>query len=131
MKKAIGMFALGMVFLIALAGFSSAAYYGGYFDSYYGHGDYDSYHSYTERTSGGFYGPRRTTSTSYDRVNEKYWDGYDWVDRTYYVREKRQSPSYGSWGYGSHPAYLQPSYGYYDYYPSYNYGGYYSRNRYW
>lgn len=133
MRKAIGLFALSMFFLIALASLSSAYYYGGYYDPYYGRGDYDSYYSFTERTSGGYYGPRRTTTTEYDKVSEKYWDGYDWVDRTYYVREKRESP-YGYGGYGYYPGYHQRNYyGAYDY-PSYGYRSYgydYPRSRYW
>ena len=131
MKKTIGMFALGMFCLIALAGFSSA-YYGGYYDPYYGQGNYDSYHSYTTRTNGGYYGPRTTTTTNYDKVSAKYWDGYSWVDRTTYTREKRESPQYASYGYYQgynsnryYGAYNYPSYDYR------NYGNYYPRTSYW
>lgn len=133
MKKTFGMIALGMFLLIALTSFSSAAYYGGYYSSNYGAGDYNAYHSFSTKTSGAYYGPRTTTTTNYDRVNEKYWDGYDWVDRTVYVRETRESPQYYS-GYYYAPSYsysrfdnpqrsyFQPNYGYQDnYYPRTSY----------
>lgn len=129
MKKAASLFALGMLFSIALMSFSSA-YYGGYFDSYYG-GNYDSYHSYTVKTSGSYYGPKTTTATNYGKVSESYWNGRSWVDRTTYVKEKVETPDCyysgcypgynsnryygGNYGYGNY------RYGNYDSYPSYNY----------
>jgi hypothetical protein len=135
MKKTIGMFVLGLFALITLAGFSSAAYYGGYYDSYYGQGDFDAYHSYTSRTSGGYYGPRTTTTTNYDKVSEAYWDGRSWVDRTTYTKVQRETPQYG--GYGYYPGYQNRAnyYGAYNY-PDYNYGNYggnynYPRTSYW
>jgi len=129
MKKAVGMFALGMFFLIALMSFSSAAYYGGYFNPYYGGGNYDASYSYNTRTSGSYYGPQMTTTTQRGKVSESYWNGYSWVDRTAYVTEKVQTPQYG--GYGYYPGYnSNRNYGgYYDYggynYGNYNYGNYY------
>jgi hypothetical protein len=131
--KTIGLFALGMLFLIALASFSSAYHYGGYYDPYYGRGNYDSYHSYTTRTQGGYYGPRTTTSTNYDKVSERYWDGRSWVDRTTYTRVNRETPD--CYYYGCYPGYQNSYYyGGYDY-PNYNnryYGNYYyPRSSYW
>ncbi|MFX0211582.1 MAG: hypothetical protein ACFFDT_36730, partial [Candidatus Hodarchaeota archaeon] len=109
MKKALGLFAFGMIVLLGFVSLSSAlTYYGGYFDPYYGAGDYDAYSSYTSRTSGGFYGPRTTTTTAYDKVSEKFMNpNGKWVDRTTYVREKVESPYY----YSSGGYYNQPYYG--------------------
>ncbi|MBU0760392.1 MAG: hypothetical protein KJ600_02700 [Nanoarchaeota archaeon] len=107
MSKKIFAFAFaGLFLLVAFSSFSSAAYYGGYFNPNqgYGYGNdyYDSYSSWSSRTSG--YGGFVTTkTTNYDRVNEKYWDGHDFVERTTYVQEKRETPQYG--GYGSNYGY--------------------------
>ncbi|MFH1802480.1 MAG: hypothetical protein ABH864_03435 [archaeon] len=149
MKKAFGMFALGMFFLIALVSLSSATYYGGVFDPYYGQGKYDSYSSYSTRTEGSYYGPKVTTTKSYDTITEKFRDSNgDWVDRKYYVREKRESlpqydscgyggyGCYGGYGYGGYQGYYQPSYNNYNTYnyPDYNYRNYnynYPRTQYW
>ncbi|MBU0466687.1 MAG: hypothetical protein KJ718_05240 [Nanoarchaeota archaeon] len=124
--------------LLALASLTSASYYvynsGGYGNDYY-----DSYSSYTSRTSG--FGPFITTkTTNYDRVKEKYWDGYDWVERTVYVKETRDSPDYydgyrgGNYGYGYDPWYQKywdrPNYGYGGY-GSGGYGNYYSYGNYY
>ncbi|MBS3077758.1 hypothetical protein J4233_05840 [Candidatus Pacearchaeota archaeon] len=140
MKKSIGLLVLGMFFLVALISFSSAAYYGGRFDPSYGRDNYDAYHSFTAKTTGSYYGPRTTTTTNYDKVSEKFWDGNSWVDRTSYVTVKRQTPSYptytrGYMGYGNYQSYplsFTPSYNNYGNYPMYNsygnnygnYGGY-------
>jgi len=122
MRKIIGLFVFGIFFLIALASFSSAYYYGGYYDPYYG-GIYDSQYSYNVKTSGSYYGPRTTTATKYDKVSVKYWNGRSWVDRTTYVKEKVETPH----GYGYHPRYSNYRYygGYYDYdYGRQRYGNY-------
>lgn len=132
MKKAIGLFVLGMLFSIVLLSLSSAAHYGGYYDPYYGQGDYDAYYSYTSRTQGGYYGPKTTTTSTYDRVSAKYWDGRSWVDKTTYTRVNRETPHYS--GYGYYPGYQNRNYyggyGYPDYDNRYyNYD--YPRSRYW
>lgn len=133
MKKAIGMLALGMLFLIALTSFSSAYYYGGYYDPYYGGGNYDSYHSYTTRTKGSYYGPKITTTTNYDKVSARYWDGSSWVDKTTYSKVKRETPDCYYGGCGYYPGYRPNYYGAY-YYPDYDnryYDYNYPRTRYW
>ncbi len=123
-KKLFELVFVGAVLLVVFSNFSSAYYpsftpqyytfgnnYGNYYGNYYGgYGNYyDDYSSHTSHTSG--YGPYVTTkTTNYNRLNEQYWNGYSWVDRTTYVRETRESPQYYNHGY----------YDYGDYYDGYN-----------
>ena len=108
------------VLLLAFSTLSSAYYYSynrGYADDY----DRFTYSSQRENRNG-------IKSTYYDRTTEEYWNGYQWVERTVYVRENRETPYYG-YGYGYQPSYNNNYYRY-PYYNNnnYRYGSY---NPYW
>lgn len=124
-KRIFALAFLGAFLLLTFTSLSSAYYY--YFNSYAPSNDYyDSYSSHTSHTSG--YGPFISTkTTNYDKVKENYWNGHDWVERTTYVKETRETPNYFT-GYGNYGGYgnyysfgytNMPRYGNYG-----NYGGY-------
>jgi hypothetical protein len=116
MNKKIILGIVGLFSVMFALNFASAAYY--QFPHYgnYGNDKFDSYSYHSERTTGN-YGYLNTKTNDYNRVTESFWDGHDWVKRTSYVSERRESPNYGYGGYGGYGK---------NYYGAYNnyYGGY-------
>jgi hypothetical protein len=126
-KKLILGFA-GLFFTLLALNFASANYYTFPYYGGYGHDNFDSFSYHSERTTGN-YGYLNTKTNDYNRVTESFWDGRDWVERTYYVSERRESPNYGYGGYG-YGGYGNFYGGYPNYYGEYNnynsgYGNYY------
>jgi hypothetical protein len=115
MRKKIILGIVGLFAVMFVMNFASAYYYT--YPAYGGYGyddQYDSYSYSSQRTTGN--GPYVSTkSTNYNRVTENYWNGREWVKRTSYVSEKRESPQY-SRGYGGYGNY----YGGYNNYNRYN-----------
>jgi len=117
MRKIFGVLIAAMLFLTLFATLGSAYYY---------NDDYSrrTYASTYERN--GYF-----RATNYDRVSEKYWNGNSWVTRTSYIRETRESPSYGFYSgrpQGSNNFYGRPWYTKYWNTPRYEYS--YPRNYY-